>query len=121
MGWGLEAAEAEVVLEEQDVPENRRSEEKGVDAVEDATVAGQHGSGVLDACATLDGGLKEVAELGGYVKDCGEEERLPERFRDVKDGVAVGSEGVGDDDHDASGDYAAGDGGDRPRPCFTRT
>src|SRR6266851_9572462 len=74
----LEAAEAEIVLEEEDEPEDGGGEKQGVDAVEDAAVAGEHGAGVFDACAALDGGFEEVAQLGGDVEDGGEEERLPE-------------------------------------------
>ncbi len=81
----LEAAEAEVVLEEEDEPEDGGGEEEGVDAVEDAAVAGEHGAGVFDACAALDGGFEEVAELGGDVEDGGEEEGLPERLGDVEE------------------------------------
>ena len=51
----LEAAEAKVVLDEEGEPEDRRGEEEGVDAVEDASVAGEDGAGVFDACSSLDG------------------------------------------------------------------
>src|ERR1700730_12703965 len=57
----LEAAEAEVVLDEEDEPEDGGGEEEGVDAVEDAAVAGKHGAGVFYSCAALDGGFEEVA------------------------------------------------------------
>ena len=43
-GLVLEAAEAEGVFEEEDEPEDRGGEEEGVDAVEDASVAGEHGA-----------------------------------------------------------------------------
>ena len=68
----LEATEAEGVFEEEDVPEDGCGEEEGVDAVEDATVSGEHGSGVFDSCAAFDGGLEQVAQLGGDVEDGGE-------------------------------------------------
>jgi hypothetical protein len=44
----LEAAETEVVLDEEDEPEDGCGEEESIDAVEDASVAGEHGAGVLD-------------------------------------------------------------------------
>ena len=78
---GLEAAEAKVVLEEEDVPEDRSGKEEGVDAVEYAAVSGEHSAGVFDACSALDGGLEEVAELSGDIEDCGQQERLPEWAR----------------------------------------
>ncbi len=55
-------------------------------------MSGEHGAGVLDAGAALDGGLEEVAELGGDVEDGGEEEGLPDGFGDVDEGVAAGGE-----------------------------
>jgi len=58
---GLEAAEVEVVLDDEGEPEDGGGEEEGVDAVEDSAVAGEHGSGVLDAGSALDGGLEEIA------------------------------------------------------------
>jgi hypothetical protein len=39
-----------VILEEEDEPEDGGGEEEGVDAVEDATVAGEHAAEVFDAC-----------------------------------------------------------------------
>jgi hypothetical protein len=57
---GLEAAEVEVVFEEQGEPEDRSGEEERVDAVEDATVAWEHGAGVFDASTALDGRLEQV-------------------------------------------------------------
>ena len=60
-GLVLEAAEAEGVFEEESKPEDGSGEEEGVDAVEDASVAGKHGAGVFDACSALDGGFEEVA------------------------------------------------------------
>jgi hypothetical protein len=56
-----EAPEAEGVLEEEGEPEDGGGEKESVDAVEDASVAGEHGSGVFDAGSALDGGLEEVA------------------------------------------------------------
>ena len=47
-------------------------------------MAGEHGSGVFDAGAALDGGLEEIAYLGGDVEDGGEEESLPERLGDME-------------------------------------
>jgi hypothetical protein len=60
-GDRLEAAEVEVVFEEEEEPEDGGGEEEGVDAVEDAAVAGEHGAGVFDACAAFDGGFEEIA------------------------------------------------------------
>ena len=41
---GLKAAHAEGVFEDEDEPEDRGGEEQGVDAVEHASVAGEHGA-----------------------------------------------------------------------------
>ena len=79
-----------MVLEEEGEPEDGGGEEEGVDAVEDAAVAGEHGAGVFDACAAFDGGFEEVAELGGDVEDRGEEEGLPERLRRCGGGCCRG-------------------------------
>jgi hypothetical protein len=70
----LEAGEAEVVHQEETEPEDRGSDEEGVDAVEDSSVAGEDVAGVFDAGSALDGGLEEVAELGGDVDDCSEDQ-----------------------------------------------
>ena len=67
------AEEGLPVLEEEYVPEDGGGKEEGVDAVEDAAVAGEEGSGVFDVGAALDGGFEEVAELGGDVEDDGED------------------------------------------------
>src|SRR5271170_820967 len=114
----LEAAEAEVVLEEEDEPKDWSGEEKGVDAVEDAAVTGKHGAGVLDACAALDGGFEEVAQLGGDVENRGEDEGLPERLGDVEECVAAGDEDVGDVDDQSRREHTAKDGGDGAYPGF---
>ncbi len=63
----LEAAEGEVVADGDDEPEDGGGQEEGVDAVEDAAVAGEEGAGVFDACAALERGFEEVSELGGGV------------------------------------------------------
>jgi len=107
----LEAAQAEGFLEEEGEPEDGGGEEEGVDAVEDAAVAGEHGAGVFDAGAALDGGLEQVAELGGDVEDGGEGEGLPDGLGDVDEGVAVGGELVGDDGEDSGCDEGGEDGG----------
>ena len=39
-----------MILEEEDEPEDGGGEEEGMDAVEDAAVAREHGAGVFDAC-----------------------------------------------------------------------
>ena len=81
-------------------------------------MAGEHGAGVFDACAAFDGGFEEVAQLGGNVEDCCEEEGLPERFGDVQDGVPAGDESVGDGDDQSSGEHAACDRGNGAHPGF---
>src|ERR1700679_2159372 len=116
---GLEAAEAEVILEEKGEPEDGGSEEEGVDAVEDTSMAGEGGAGGFDTCATFDGGFEEVAELGGDIDDGGEDEGLPERLGDVEDGIAAGVEGVGEVDDEGGDQDASDDGGDGAFPGFS--
>jgi len=116
LGGGLEAAEVEVVLEDEGEPEDGCGQEEGVDAVEDAAVSGEHGSGVLDACSALDGGFKEVAQLGCDVQDRGEEEGLPDGLGDVEEEVAAGGEEIADPDDETGGEEASGDGGDGALP-----
>src|ERR1700677_4303531 len=96
MSCALEAAEVEVVFEDEDEPEDGSGQEQGIDAVEDAAVAWKDGAGVFDACAAFDGGFEEVSKLGGDVEDCGQEEGLPDGLGDVKEGVATCGESVGD-------------------------
>ena len=79
-------------------------------------MAGEHGSGVFDTGAAFDGGLEEVAELGGDVEDGREEKGLPDGFGDVEDEVAAGGESDADPDDDGGGDDAAYDGGDGAFP-----
>ena len=81
-------------------------------------MAGEHGSGVLDAGSAFDGRLEEVAELGGDVQDRGQEEGLPDRLGDVQEEVAAGGEEVADPDDETSGEETAGDGGDGALPGF---
>src|SRR5579871_730711 len=121
-GWGLvlETAQAEGVLEQEDEPKDGGGKQKSIDAVENASVAGEHGAGVLDACSTLDGGFQEVAELGGDVQDAGENEGLPERLGDVEEKVAAGREEVAEPDDECGGQDAADDGGDGAFPGFAR-
>ena len=73
----LEAAEGEVVADSDDEPEDGRGDEEGVDAVEDAAVAGEDGAGVFDSGTALKGGLEEIAELSGGVEHDGEDEEDP--------------------------------------------
>ena len=56
--------------------------------------------------------------MRGDVEDCGEDEGLPEGLGDVEQGIAAGREGVGDEDDEACGEHAAGDGGDGAYPGF---
>src|ERR1700761_2455276 len=72
-----ETSECEELADDEDEPEDGRGQEEGVDAVEDAAVAGEEGAGVLHLCATFQCGLEEVAELGGTVEQDGEESPLP--------------------------------------------
>ena len=118
MQSGLEAAEAEVVLDEKDEPEDWSGKEQSVDAVEDAAVARKEGAGVFDACATLDSGFQKITELGSNVEDCGEDESLPEGFGDVEDGVAASGEGVSNENDDVGSEDTACDGGNGANPGF---
>ena len=115
----LEAAETEVVLEEEDEPEDGGGEEESVDAVEDAAVTREHGTGVFDACAAFYSRLKKVAELGGDVEDRCEDEGLPDGLGDVEESVAASDESVGDEDDEACGEHTAEDGGDGANPGFS--
>ena len=87
-------SECEVFDDERE-PEDGSGEEQGVDAVEDAAVAGEHGAGVFDAGAALEGGLEEVAELGGDVEDDGEEQGLPAGLGGVEEGEDWSEDGEG--------------------------
>jgi hypothetical protein len=49
----LEASEGEVVADGDDEPEDGSSDEEGVDAIENAAVAGQDGAGVFDSGTAL--------------------------------------------------------------------
>ncbi len=110
----LKPPQPEIVLEQEDVPEDGCCEEQGVNAVEDAAVAGEHGAGIFDARAAFDGGFEKVAGLGGYVEDDGEQQRLPEGLRDVEEEVVAGGEGVADKNDGQGGENTAEDGGDGP-------
>ena len=71
-----------------DEPEDGGGDEEGVDAVEDAAVAGKDGAGVLDACAAFEGGFEEIPELRGGVEDDGEDDEEPPGFHGVQAGEA---------------------------------
>ena len=47
------------------VPQHRSCQQQGVDAVEDAAVAGEQVSGILDSGRALEGGLGQIAYLRG--------------------------------------------------------
>ena len=117
----LESTETEVVLYQQDVPEDWCCEKEGVDAVEDSTVSGEHGAGVFDSCSALDGGLEEITNLGGDVEDDGKDEGLPERLSDMEDGVAAGREPVADEDEQGRCQDAAEDGSEGSFPSLSGT
>ncbi|MCU1319496.1 MAG: hypothetical protein JWP98_1014 [Edaphobacter sp.] len=105
-----------MVLEDQGEPEDGCGEEEGVDAIEDAAVSGEHGSGVFDTGSTLDGGFEEVAQLSCDVQDRGEQEGLPDGLGDVEEKVAAGGEEIADPDDETGGEEASGDGGDGALP-----
>ena len=81
-------------------------------------MAGEQGAGVLDAGAALEGGLQQVAELGGAVEQDGEEDPLPPGSVGVQAGEAgaVDAEPVAVEDQ-ADAEYHGGDdGGDGSFP-----
>ena len=83
-------------------------------------MAGEDGAGVFDAGAALEGGLKQVAELGGDVEHHGEDEEDPPGFRGVElgeAGVLLG-EPVAEQDETHAEDAGANEGGDGAFPCF---
>jgi hypothetical protein len=114
----LKAAQPQGVFDDESQPENRGCEEQGVDAVEDAAVAGEHVSGVFDAGSAFDCGFEEIAELSGNVEYCGEDEGLPDGLGDVKDEVSAGGEEITDPDDEGCGQDTADDGGDGAFPGF---
>ncbi len=116
----LEAAEGEVVADGDDEPEDGGGDEEGVDAVEDAAMAGEEGAGVLDAGTALEGGLEEVAELGGGVEGDGEEEEDPPGLGGVEAGEAgvLLGEPVAEQDEAHAEDAGGDDGGDGSFPGF---
>src|SRR5580658_148831 len=114
----LEASECEELADDEDEPQDGGGQEQGVDAVEDAAVAGEQGAGVLDAGPALEGGLEEVAELGGGVEQDGEEHPLPPGSVGVQAGEAgvVRCEPVAVEDEAAADDDGGDDGGDGSFP-----
>ena len=54
-------------MDELSVPQGGCGEEQGVNAVQDAAVAGKQGAGVFDAGGAFEGGFGEVAHLGGEI------------------------------------------------------
>ena len=92
--------------------------EESVDAVEDAAVAGEDGAGVFDAGAALEGGLEEVAELGGGVEDDGEDEEDPPGLGGVEPGEAgvLLGEPVAEQDEAHAEDAGGDDRGDGAFP-----
>lgn len=117
---GLETAEADGVFEDQGVPKDGGGKKEGVDAVEDAAVTREEGAGVLDAGAALDGGLEQIAELGGDVEDGGKGEGLPDGFADVQQEIAADGEDVAHIEQAAGDGEGAKDGGDGAFPGFAR-
>src|ERR1035438_7976477 len=63
------------------IPEHGSGEQQGVDAVEDAAVAGEQVAGVLDAGRTLESGLGQISDLRGDVDQDGKSQPVPEVFR----------------------------------------
>jgi hypothetical protein len=53
------------------VPQGGGGQEQGVDAVEDASVAWQHGAGILYAGAALDSRFDQIAGLGEDIEHHG--------------------------------------------------
>ena len=59
------------------VPDYGDGQNKGVDAVEHAAVAGQERAGVFDSCAAFVGRFEQIADLAGDVtRKCPTAERL---------------------------------------------
>ena len=67
------------VDEDEVVPDDGDAEDEGVDAVEDAAVAGEEAAGIFYASGTLAGGFEEVAHLTGDVAENGHEEEMRKR------------------------------------------
>src|SRR5581483_1400956 len=114
----LEAAQRIELADDEDEPEHGGRQEERVDAVKDAAVAWEHGAGVLDAGSALEGGLQQVAELGGTVEQDGEQDELPPWSVGVQAGeaVAMKAEPVAVED-EADAEYHRGDdGGDSALP-----
>ncbi len=57
-------ARSEKLLNPLSVPQGGRGQQQGIDAVEDAAVAGKHGARILHPGAALDRGLNQIAHLG---------------------------------------------------------
>src|ERR1035441_4018356 len=54
------------------VPQRWSGQQQGVDAVQDAAMAGQQGTGVFDAYGTLERGLGQIAHLRSHIDDRGQ-------------------------------------------------
>ena len=61
-------ARSEILLNPLSVPQRGRGQQEGVDAVENPSVAGEHGARILHPGAPLDGGLDQVTDLGKEIQ-----------------------------------------------------
>ena len=64
--------------EDEVVPDHGDAQDEGVDAVEDAAVAGEEAAGIFDAGGALTGGFEEVAHLSCDVAENGHDEEMRE-------------------------------------------
>jgi len=65
--------------EDEVVPDHRNAEDEGVDAVENATVAGEEAAGIFYAGGTFAGGFEKVAHLTGDIAEGGHDKEMRER------------------------------------------
>src|ERR1700736_134683 len=87
------------------IPDNGNGQDEGVDAIEDAAVAGEYGAGVFHADAALVSGLEKIADLASDIADGGHGKKM------LKGSVDPGTERKG-------GEERADEAGDRAFPCF---
>ena len=78
------------------VPQHRSGQKQCIDAVEDASMAGKQGAGILDTGGSFEGRLRQIADLGCHVYEGGEEQPVPpDFFRERElEGVPLGEEGT---------------------------
>ena len=76
------------VDEDEVVPDDGDAEDEGVDAVEDAAMAGEEATGILHASGAFAGGFEEVAHLSGDVAEHGHYEQPPRERVDKPRGSA---------------------------------